>query len=166
MIAQGKQRNSTRVSGCASLSVIIVSSGSPIVSQRAAQVIRRASRDFAAQLIVVSQDASCATTVETGGAEFVMAPAGSTRAEMCDLGMSHASGAIIAVRDDAAVGDAGFLEAFRAILPRREPASIPVETVIVDTMVAGAATLADAVASFATRDKTARTVTIGTVAAL
>jgi hypothetical protein len=122
--------------------VVVVSSGSTVVAQRAAQALRSASRDFAAQLIVVSQveDPGFASTVERSGVEFVAAPPGSTRAEMCDLGMSRASGAIVAVRDDVAVGDARWLDTYRSVLPIREVSlstSTIAESVVMDTMVAG-----------------------------
>ena len=168
--SNGKQRTPASIRGgnSASLSVVIVSSGSAIESQRAAQVLKTASSDFSAQFILVSQngDPGLASTVELTGAEFVLAPKGSTRAEMCDLGMCRANGAIVAVRDDATVGDGRWLETYRAVLPRRETVSTPAESVVMDTLVAGAATRADAPAPFATIEKTARPAAIGMAAAL
>ena len=149
-IANGKQRNpaAAKSSHCATLSVVVVSLGSAVVAERATQALIRASRDFAAQLIVVSQadDPDFASIVERSGAEFVAAPPGSTRAEMCDLGMSRASGVIIAVRDDVAVGDARWLDTYRRVLPRREvplSTSTMAESVVMETMVAGHVGVAD-----------------------
>jgi hypothetical protein len=151
---------------------VVVSSGSAVVAQRATQALKRASREFMAQFILVSQDEDPAfvSTVECTGAEFVAAPPGSTRAEMCDLGMSRASGTIVAVRDDVAVGDARWLDTFRAVLPMRDataPLSPPIESLVMDTLVAGRAGLADSRApSFATLETKARAATIEMAAAV
>jgi hypothetical protein len=91
-----------------------------------------------------SHDPAFAVAVERHGAEFVEAPSGSSRAEMCDLGMSRACGTIVAVRDDVSVGDAGWLDAYRRIVPKVEISPIaPIETVVMETMVASRARLAD-----------------------
>jgi hypothetical protein len=147
---------------------VIVSSGSVTESKRAAQVLKTASHDLSAQFIVVSQngDPGLASTVEMFGAEFVLAPMGSTRAEMCDLGMCHANGAIVAVRDDVTVGDGRWLETYRAVLPRRETVTLPAESVVLDTLVAVAGVRADSPAPFATTENTVRAATIGMAAAL
>ena len=63
---------------------------------------------------------------------------------MCDLGMSRACGTIVAVRDDVRVGDAGWLDAYRKVVPKVEVNPIaPVESVVMETMVASRAMLAD-----------------------
>lgn len=150
-----KQKQQTTSPGKrASLSVVVVSSGSASLEQRATLALRSAVRDFEAQLIVVSQsaDPGLAASVERFGAEFVSAPPGSTRAEMCDLGMHRASGGIIALRDDISVGDAGWLDSYRSVLPTRPAVSTVAaskESVIMDTMVAGRVAKADSAASFA-----------------
>lgn len=145
--AVGKRSQAAgKTSSCASLSVVVVASGSSATAQFAVQALRSAAHDLCAQVIVVSQDhnPSVATSFERNGAEFVAAPRGSTRAEMCDLGMSRAEGAIIAVRDDVSVGDAGWMEAFRKVLPRREEApAAAFESVVMDTFVASRGMLAD-----------------------
>jgi len=169
--ARSKQHNPAAICSSATLSVVVVSSGSAVVAQRAAQALRSASREFMAQFILVSQDEDPAfvSTVECTGAEFVAAPPGSTRAEMCDLGMSRASGTIVAVRDDVAVGDARWLDTFRAVLPRRDakaPLSLPIESLVMDTLVAGRAGLADRAPSFATLETKARAATIEMAAAV
>lgn len=106
--------------------------------------LRSASKDFEAQFILVSQNADpgLAASVERFGAEFVFAPPGSTRAEMCDLGMHRASGCIIAVRDDISVGDAGWLDSYRSVLVPR-PVAASKESVVLDTMVARRVARAD-----------------------
>lgn len=168
-----KQRNSAsaRTGYCASLSVVVVSSGSALVAQRATQALKSASQGFTAQFILVSQDEDpCfVSTVERTGAEFVVAPPGCTRAEMCDLGMSRASGSIVAVRDDVAVGDARWLETYRAVLPPHDaatPQSLPIESVVMDTLVAGRVGLADGAPSFATLESKARAAAIEMAAAV
>jgi hypothetical protein len=145
---------------------VIVSSGSATEPQRAAQVLRTASRDFSAQFIVVSQngDPGLASTVEMAGAEFVLAPTGSTRAEMCDLGMCRANGAIVAVRDDVSVGDGRWIETYQSVLTRRETVTLPSESLVMDSMVATAAIRADGVTPFAAEK--AHTATIEMAAAI
>jgi pantothenate kinase len=126
--------------------VVVVSSGSSATAQFAVQSLKSAAHDLCAQVIVVSQDhnPSVAAGFERNGAEFVAAPRGCTRAEMCDLGMSRADGAIIAVRDDVSVGDAAWLDVFRKVLPRREEAPVaPFESVVMDSFIASRAVLAD-----------------------
>ena len=171
--ANGKQRYpaATRISKCCSLSVVVVSSGKSAVAQRAAKALRSASQDFAAQVIVVSQNADpgFASTVERTGVEVVVAPRGSTRAEMCDLGMSRASGAIVAVRDDIAVGDAHWLDTYRSVLPKREmPSSTTAvtESVVMDTMVASHVVMADGAQAVASADTRARAASIEMAAAV
>ena len=155
--------------GFASLSVVVVASGSSLSAQQATQALMCASRGLIAQFILVSQDEDPAfvSTVERTGAEFVAAPPGCTRAEMCDLGMSRASGSIVAVRDDVGVGDARWLDTYRSMLPMRDaaaPLSPPIESVVMDTLVAGRAGLADA--SFGTHQKKAQAAGIEMAAAV
>ncbi|HEY5546596.1 MAG TPA: hypothetical protein VIK50_11140 [Gemmatimonadaceae bacterium] len=148
-----------------------MSSGSALVAQRATQALKSASQGLTAQFILVSQDEdpSFVSTVERTGAEFVAAPPGCTRAEMCDLGMSRANGSIVAVRDDVAIGDARWLDTYRAVLPMREaatPLSTPIESVVMDTLVAARAGLADAAPAFTTLERKARAATIEMAAAV
>jgi hypothetical protein len=141
-----------RTEKCASLSVVVLSVGTPSDTHRATETLSLASRDLGAQLIVVSHNdgPALASTVENSGAEFVFAPPGSTRAEMCDLGMRHAMGAIVVVKDDAAVSDAKWLDAYRAVLGHHKaPAPLAVESVVMDTLVASRTGLADAGMAFA-----------------
>lgn len=147
--AVGKSGQSpSRTSSCASLSVVVVSTGSVRTTERATQALQAASRDLVAQFIVVAQsrDQNFATSVQRSGAEFVVAPPGCSRAEMCDLGMSQAVGNIVAVRDDTSVGNAEWLDVYRRILPQRESPIAPVETVVMDTMVATRTIRADGAA--------------------
>lgn len=139
---------STRTVSVASLSVVVV--GTTVASaHQAAESIRRATNGLNAQLIVVSttEDPRLVSAVDRAGAELVVAPAGSSRAQMCDLGMGRASGSIVAVRDDFAVGDARWMDTYRSVLPAREA---PVrESVVMDTQSVGRAPVADAVPRFA-----------------
>lgn len=135
-----------RTGTCASLSVVVLSTGTSTDTDRATQTLGRASQDLGAQLIVVSRDTgpALARTVERSGAEFVAAPSGCTRAEMCDLGMRRALGSIVVVRDDAAVSDAAWLDAYRAVLGHgKAPARSAAEAVVLDTMKTGRTELAD-----------------------
>jgi hypothetical protein len=137
--------------------------GSPTDTSRATQTLGLASRDLGAQIIVVSDDAgpALARTVEGSGAQFVAAPPGSSRAEMCDLGMRHAVGSIVVVRDDAAVSDAKWLDAYRAVLGQRKvPTPSAVEAVVMDTMVTGRSAVADRGAAFASLDPRAGKVAV------
>lgn len=119
-------------------------------------MLKGASRDFLAQFIFVSQGdhPGLAAAIVGNGGELVTAPVGSTRAEMCDLGMSQASGSIVAVRDIDAVGDAQWLDAYRAVLPVREAVKTATsEAVVMDTLVAGRAPLADSAVSYAAENR-------------
>ena len=81
--------------------------------------------------------------------------------------MSRASGAIVAVRDDVAVGDARWLETYRAVLPLREISQAPAtESVVLETMVAGQARLADGAVKAVAADSAARTASVGMAAAV
>jgi hypothetical protein len=64
------------------------------------------------------------------------------------------------------VGDGRWLDPYRAVLPRRESVTLPIEAVVMDTMVAAAVARADAVAPFAAAEKTARAATIEMAAAI
>ena len=145
-VAVGKRSQAGIRNTCASLSVVVVSTGSA-TAQRATLALKAASRDLPAQFIVVAQDhdPGFASAVERNGAEFIAAPKGCSRAEMCDLGMSRVLGTIVAVRDDVSVGNAAWLDVYRRVLPKNEvPAATPFESVVLDTLVASRATLADA----------------------
>lgn len=161
--ATGRQRSpaSASTATCATLSVVVVSSGSVADGKDAAYALKCASRDYRAQLIFVSKDVDpgFVDAVERNGGEFIAAPAGSSRAEMCDLGMSHADGLIVAVRDDVSVGNAQWMDAYRAVLPRREVARPVAESTVMDTLVAGTAPLADVAPSRPAADARVRSVT-------
>lgn len=127
----------------ASLSVVVVASGSPGAVADATKTLRSASADLPAQLIVVSEsgNASLAASLERSGAEFISAPSGTSRAQMCDLGMSRARGTIVVVRDADAIGDAGWLDSYRRVLPKRE---LPVaESIVMESMAARHSAIAD-----------------------
>lgn len=158
-----------RTEKCASLSVVVLSMGTPTDTRRATHTLGLASRDLGAQLIVVSHhaDPALAKTLESTGAEFVLAPPGSSRAEMCDMGMHHARGAIVVVRDDAAVSDAKWLDTYRAVLARGESrAQSTVEAVAMDSQVVRRVARADAPESFSMAQKTAGAASLGIGAAV
>jgi hypothetical protein len=155
MRASTFERHSNPASGRttlnATLSVVVVSSGSASVANQAAQALQGAARDLHAQFIFVARDdAPGFADAFEGNGELVAAPAGSSRAEMCDLGMRRAHGSIVAVRDDEAVGNAQWLDAYRSVLPRREVVaskSMVAENVVMDTLIANRVALADTVTS-------------------
>jgi hypothetical protein len=124
----------------ASLSVVVLSNGSPAATLRAASAVCDRCADLTAQLIVVSHgepDHTLSSLLRRNGADLVAAPATSTRAEMCDLAMHHATGAIVTVREAADVGDGRWLDVFRTVVPSREIQPLLVrEKVVLDTMVA------------------------------
>ena len=158
-----------RTEKCASLSVVVLSMGTPTDTRRATHTLGLASRDLGAQLIVVSHrsDPALARTLESTGAELVVAPPGSSRAEMCDIGMHHARGSIVVVRDDAAVSDAKWLDTFRAVLTRREVrAPSTVEAVAMDSQVVRRVARADAPESFSTAETMAGAGSLGIGAAV
>lgn len=135
-----------RTENHASLSVVVLSTGTSTDTDRATQTLGSASRDMGAQLIVVSPNAGLALvrTAESNGAEFVVAPPGCSRAEMCDLGMRHAVGSIVVMREDAMVSDARWLDAYRAVLGQgTKPARSVAESVVMDTMMTDRTELAD-----------------------
>jgi hypothetical protein len=73
---------------------------------------------------------------------------------MCDLGMSCATGSIVAVRDDVAVGDARWLDTYRAVVPVRVDAVSPqrFESVVMDTQVARRVAMGDSSQSSSTTE--------------
>ena len=144
-VQQRTQASARSVTGPSLSVVVVTSSGSRNSGSEAAHALRSASRDMPAQLIFVAREADpgFVSLVERSGGEFVKAPSGSTRAEMCDLGMKAARGAIVAVRDDDAVGNADWMSAYRGVIPAREAPRAPAESVVMDTLVTGTAELAD-----------------------
>lgn len=83
---------------------------------------------------------------------------------MCDLGMNRATGSIVAVRDDSAIGDAQWLDTYRALLTKHAtttPQTASIESVVMDTMVARRAAMADnAAASSSPMETDARPIEI------
>lgn len=128
----------------ASLSVVVLASPG-IPSTDVARRLRSATSELDAQLIMVSQHAEPGwqSTLADHG-ELVRAPSGSTRAEMCDLGMALASGTIVAVKDASDVGDGRWIDAFRAILPRQVHEAELTDVAVMDTMAGARSVLADA----------------------
>ena len=124
---------SARTATTASLSVVVVASPG-VAAIDVARCLSVATRELGAQLILVGQGNEPAPRA-TDSAVYVRAPEGSSRAEMCDMGMRRASGAIVAVRDAADVGDGRWLDAYRSVLPAaRKGAAAPVELLVMDSM--------------------------------
>lgn len=140
----------------ATLSIVMVAAGSNDARVRACRALLDSSAPFDAQVIVVARgepDSALLALANRGGAEVVRAPDGSTRAEMCDLGMKQVTGSIVAVRDDVDVGDASWLAAFSRIVPMQSPAprverelavAVGAERVLMDSMAPGRAHRGDA----------------------
>lgn len=139
-LAERTNPNGAKVSH-ATLSVVMTSSRRGGTTLQAARVLAERCPTMQAQLIVVASggvEPATSTLLESVGATIVVAPASCTRAEMCDLGMKRASGSIVAVRDDADVGDGQWLDAYARILPcvespvvAREPERTVLETQLV-----------------------------------
>lgn len=99
----------------ASLSVVLLSLGNRNDLERAVSVLTPSLQRFGAQLVVAREDDEVPMTAlsrENLAVSFVRAPKGSNRAQLCDLGMSVATGDIVALRDDVAVSDSEWMECF------------------------------------------------------
>jgi hypothetical protein len=131
----------------ATLSVVVLSNGSPAATLRAASAVSDKCAHLTAQVIVVAHgepDHTLSSVLRRQGALLIAAEATSTRAEMCDLALQCATGAIVCVRNAADVGDAHWLDVFRTVVPRVEVAPhLMRETVVMDSMVAGSSRVAD-----------------------
>lgn len=128
----------------ATLSIVVVSAGSPDVGLRATRVLANAVASGAAQVVFVHQgdtDPNALAAVRRRGIVTVAAAPGCTRAEMCDLGVQHVTGTIVTVRDAIDVGNAMWLSAFETLIPSLadrhlvgEQAIAVGERVVMDTM--------------------------------
>lgn len=99
----------------ATLSVVVLSTGSRSDLERAIQVITPSVRRYGAQLIVARADdglPSAPVLREHPKAAFVRVPKGASRSQLCDAGMAAATGDIVALRDDSAVSGADWLDSF------------------------------------------------------
>jgi hypothetical protein len=106
---------SGRAAHCASLSVILLSQGDRTDLERALGSISGHCRRLEAEIIVVRSamgDDARLLNAAYPSVKFLDAPAECSNGEMRSLGMDHAGGDIVALRDDAAVGDGAWLGVF------------------------------------------------------
>ena len=130
---------SRRAPHLASLSVILLSQGDRSALERALASVAGRCRRMEAEIIVVRASLFDDTTTLTAAypsVSFLDAPDGSSDAEMREIGMNYASGDIVALRMDGAVGDGLWLEAFDSTVGCLEESTPPVETEIPVTTVA------------------------------
>ncbi|MBV6521960.1 MAG: hypothetical protein MNPFHGCM_02104 [Gemmatimonadaceae bacterium] len=108
----------------ASLSIVVLSTGSHADLKRAIDIMAPSIRRFDAQLIVAREDDGTSVSslvVDCPKSSLVRAPRGATRAQLCDVGMAAATGDIVALRDDRAVQDCRWLESFAPAVRRSVP---------------------------------------------
>jgi hypothetical protein len=112
-----------RVRDRATLSVVLLSSGSVSELERAIGVLLPTVRRFGAEVVVARASAHATTSLlhEHPEVHVVHAPLGSTRTELCDAAMAVANGDIVALREDVAVRDAEWLYSFGASLKVTAP---------------------------------------------
>lgn len=112
---QALETPSGRAAHCATLSVILLSQGDRTDLERALGSITGHCRRLEAEIIVVrsamGDDAKLLNDAYPS-VVFLDAPAECSNGEMRSLGMDHACGDIVALRDDAAVGDGTWLGVF------------------------------------------------------
>ncbi len=99
------------------LSIVLLSTGTEDVLERALLAISDAAFEMSAEVLVIRDDAAPAADrvkrmAAMHGVEVVFAPANSDRAAMSDLAMVRAHGDIVAVRSDAAVNGDEWLTRF------------------------------------------------------
>jgi hypothetical protein len=108
---------SRRAAHCASLSVILLSAGDRANLDRALSAITGRCRRLEAEIIVVRMHLGADFEMLSAaypGIRFVEAPHQSTIVAMRELGMQFASGDIVTLRNDDAVGDGMWLSVFDA----------------------------------------------------
>ena len=99
----------------ASLSVVLLSTGDTHVLRGSILALAPRCKALGAELIVVGADAEIARDArfhQFSDLRFVRASEPSTLPAMRDVGMAQASGDIVALREDVAVGDGSWLEVF------------------------------------------------------
>ena len=100
-----------------SLSVVLLSEGTPEELERALASIGERCRSLSAEVIVVRRamgEGVAELSAAHPGVVFLEAPVGSSSAEMREIGVHCASGDILAMRTDGAVGDGCWLQAFES----------------------------------------------------
>lgn len=110
-----------RAAHCPKLSVVLLSDGDRTELERALEAIAGRCRRLEAEIIVVRaqllDDAACLKAAYPC-VVFLDAPRGTSSALMREIGMNYASGDIIALRVDGAVGDGMWLGAFNSTVGR------------------------------------------------
>ncbi len=104
-----------RRSHCPTLSVILLSTGDRMTLERALEAIAGRCRRLDAEIVVVRSNLSTdASTLSAAYpcVEFLDVAVGTSGADMREVGTNYASGDIISLRVDVAVGDGGWLDAF------------------------------------------------------
>lgn len=122
---QRESRTSLRAPHLPSLSVVLLSHGDRSELERALAAVAGRCRRMEAEIIVVRE--SSKEDLATLGAAypsvtFLSVPQGTSSAEMRESGMSTATGDIVALRQDGAVADGLWLEAFDATVGSVEDA--------------------------------------------
>ena len=110
----------------ARLSVVLLSTGSLQELETAVSVLANRLYRFGAQLVVVRADGDLSeleALVEYPFVTFVSAPAGASRPQLCDLGMTRASGDIVALRETRSVRDGSWLDSFSTAVTAGETSS-------------------------------------------
>jgi len=122
-----------RAAHCPKLSVVLLSDGDRTELERALEAIAGRCRRLEAEIIVVRAqllDDVASLTAAYPCVVFLDAPQGTSNAQMRDIGMNYASGDIVALRVDLAVGDGMWLGAFNSTVgsvsvPRHVEIEIP-----------------------------------------
>ena len=144
-VTRGRQRTSRREVGAREarrepiLSVVLISLGSRAELERAVRVIADSVRQCAAQLVVVRRTPE--PTLEFvlsdfGRVDLIRAADGCSRAELCELGMSAAYGDVVFLREDTALRDTKWLEAFQSTF--RAGSDRPLERLVAPTVAGNA----------------------------
>jgi len=143
--SQRDSRTSLRAPHLPSLSVVLLSNGDRSDLERALAAVAGRCRRMEAEIIVV-RDASTDDVDTLGSAypsvTFLDVAAGTSSAYMREAGMARATGDIVALRLDGAVGDGVWLEAFDATVGCVDEAApsdleLPMASGIDDAMVQG-----------------------------
>ena len=106
-----------RAAHCPKLSVVLLSDGDRTELERALEAIAGRCRRLEAEIIVVRAqllDDVASLKAAYPCVVFLDAPRGTSSALMRDIGMNYASGDIVALRVDLAVGDGMWLGAFNS----------------------------------------------------
>lgn len=144
-MSQRESRPSLRASHLPSLSVVLLSHGDRSELERALAAVAGRCRRMEAEIIVVRESAlDDAATLGAAypSVTFIETPVGVGSASMREVGMNRATGDIVALRMDGAVGDGMWLEAFDATVGSVEDGTlaeseIPLVATLEETAVQG-----------------------------